>query len=95
MYILANEQYPSLNSEASGGHMSVSGGINGTARTFYVFWPETLNTDEARLRQILINIVLTSICYTNQGYVRIYSEVNEYTRIFSIIVEDSSLGLTE
>jgi|LauGreDrversion4_2_1035121.scaffolds.fasta_scaffold198493_2 hypothetical protein len=45
--------------------------------------------------QILLNIVSTSICYTNQGYVRIYSEVNEQTQIFSIIVEDSSLGLSE
>ena len=84
-----------MNSEASGGHISISGGVNVTARTFYFFWPESLNTDEARLRQILLNIVYTSVCYTNQGYVRIYSEVNEETRMFSIIVEDSSLGLTE
>jgi signal transduction histidine kinase len=42
-----------------------------------VFWPETLNTDEGRLRQIIINIIQTSMSYTEQGYVKIYSEVNE------------------
>lgn len=43
----------------------------------------------------MINIISTSIAYTDKGFVRIYSEVNEVNRMFSVIVEDSSLGLSE
>jgi signal transduction histidine kinase len=42
----------------------------------------------------MINIIASSIAYTDKGFVRIFSEVNEKNRMFSVVVEDSSLGLS-
>ena len=35
------------------------------------FWPQNLNTDEQRLRQIVINLISNAIKYTSKGYVKI------------------------
>ena len=77
LYIVASDVFTGSSSESGEGHFSNSGGHGLTTRTCHVFWPETLNTDEGRLRQIIINIIQTSMSYTEQGFVRIYSEVNE------------------
>jgi signal transduction histidine kinase len=77
LYIVATDFLTGSSSESGEGHFSNSGGHGLTTRTCHVFWPETLNTDESRLRQIIINIIQTSLTYTDQGFVRIYSEVNE------------------
>ncbi len=41
------------------------------------FWPEKLNTDESRLRQIVINLIGNALNYTDEGYVRILSHLDE------------------
>lgn len=58
------------------------------------FWPEKLNTDENRLRQIVINLIGNALNYTDEGYVRILSHLDEQRRTFSIIVKDTGVGMT-
>jgi|LauGreDrversion4_2_1035121.scaffolds.fasta_scaffold3296617_1 two-component system, OmpR family, phosphate regulon sensor histidine kinase PhoR len=46
------------------------------------FWPEKLNTDEERLKQIIINLIGNALNYTNEGYVQISSQLDEQKRTF-------------
>jgi PAS domain S-box-containing protein len=62
--------------------------------------PETIITDPARLRQILINLVGNAIKYTEKGFVHVKvskSRVNEAlsTLDLSIVIQDSGIGIPE
>ena len=46
------------------------------------YWPEKLNTDEQRLKQIMINLIANALNYTNEGYVHISSQLDEQKRTF-------------
>jgi signal transduction histidine kinase len=60
--------------------------------------PNALIGDEARLRQILINLLGNAVKYTEEGYVylKITGEItNENSLILTMKVEDSGRGIKE
>lgn len=57
--------------------------------------PKKLQTDQNRLRQILINLISNAIKYTHKGYVRIKARLNSQKSRVCISVEDSGVGISE
>ncbi|MCP4297966.1 MAG: response regulator [Proteobacteria bacterium] len=62
--------------------------------------PQLLLFDEARIRQILINLVGNAIKFTDKGYIKLIAEpshpgLQEDTLGLNIIVEDSGIGIPD
>lgn len=55
--------------------------------------PETLHTDPARLRQIVVNIVSNAIKFTEAGEVRVTIEANE--KMLRFVVADTGVGIAD
>ncbi len=56
--------------------------------------PETIHTDENRLKQIIINLVSNAIKYTQEGHVKVYGHVDKKRKKLRIIIEDTGVGMT-
>ncbi len=56
--------------------------------------PETLYTDENRLKQIIINLLSNAIKYTQEGHVKVYGLVDKKYKTLRIIIEDTGVGMT-
>lgn len=59
--------------------------------------PETLYGDEAKVRQILTNILNNAVKYTNEGQIelRITWERRQKIALLKIVVSDTGIGITE
>ena len=62
--------------------------------------PQSLQLDEVRLRQVLLNLIGNSIKFTDQGYIRIKLQVENEDTIQSTVdllisVEDTGTGISE
>ena len=62
--------------------------------------PQSLQLDEARLRQVLLNLIGNAIKFTEQGVIRIYLQADNEDEIRSkvdllIKIEDSGIGISE
>ncbi|MEI7811510.1 MAG: PAS domain S-box protein [Ignavibacteria bacterium] len=63
-------------------------------------FPQSIITDEIRIRQILVNIVGNALKFTKHGYVKIAVVINKFYEKrnifdFSIIIEDTGIGISE
>ncbi len=61
-------------------------------------FPDYIQFDEVRLRQILINLIGNSVKFTHIGFVKVkISLINDYGNYidFALIVEDSGIGIAE
>jgi signal transduction histidine kinase len=83
LYIMQTRRHPAKN-----------GGIRLSQKEEPVFWPESINSDESKLKQILINLIQCALQFTETGYVRIYSDLDERKRLFKLAIEDSGMGQT-
>jgi signal transduction histidine kinase len=83
LYIMQTRRHPAKNS-----------GIRMGPKEEPVFWPESINSDESKLKQILINLIQCALQFTETGYVRIYSDLDERKRLFKLAIEDSGMGQT-
>ena len=52
-----------------------------------------LQTDSNRVKQILINLLSNAIKYTQHGYVKVSGEIDNFTNMLDISVEDSGVGI--
>ncbi|PKL16644.1 MAG: hybrid sensor histidine kinase/response regulator [Spirochaetae bacterium HGW-Spirochaetae-5] len=58
--------------------------------------PRYINTDETKLRQILINLVGNSIKFTKTGWVNIKVKIEKNEKVFLVVeVEDSGMGISK
>lgn len=60
--------------------------------------PKKLFIDHARLKQVLINLLMNAVKYTEKGYVELDVDVKENgenTRYLSISVSDTGIGISE
>lgn len=60
--------------------------------------PKKLFIDQARLKQVLINLLMNAVKYTEKGYVELdvdVKESGESTKYLSITVADTGIGISE
>ena len=57
--------------------------------------PETIQTDAARLRQLLINLVGNAIKFTDYGSVTIITEFDDEAEMLVIDVQDTGIGISQ
>ncbi|TNV83426.1 hypothetical protein FGO68_gene1331 [Halteria grandinella] len=56
--------------------------------------PHEVYMDGNRLKQIIINLVSNAIKYTEKGFVKIIGQKDPITQTFTIIVQDTGVGMT-
>ena len=57
--------------------------------------PETIVTDEVRLRQIIVNLIGNAIKFTSQGYIKLSCSISE-DEVFAVFsVSDTGIGITK
>jgi signal transduction histidine kinase/CheY-like chemotaxis protein len=54
-----------------------------------------VNTDEVKLKQIIVNLVTNAIKFTDEGYVAFGYEVNEEKKLIKFTVKDSGYGISK
>ena len=47
------------------------------------------------MKQIIVTLIGFAVKYTNKGYVKISSALNELDRMFAIIIEDTGAGMSK
>jgi two-component system sensor histidine kinase EvgS len=62
-------------------------------------FPGSIQLDEVRLRQILVNLIGNSLKFTEAGHIKVYVEINNYSINgdsidFTISVEDTGIGIS-
>ncbi|RAO99274.1 histidine kinase [Petrotoga sp. 9PW.55.5.1] len=55
--------------------------------------PKEIETDETKLKQVLVNVIGNAIKYTDQGSVSVNIEFDNYTKHFVITVKDTGPGI--
>ncbi len=61
-------------------------------------FPENIQMDEIRLRQVLFNIVGNAVKFTSKGYVKIELRLNQHSEMlvsFDILVSDTGIGIAK
>jgi signal transduction histidine kinase len=54
-------------------------------------FPETIRTDQNRLKQVLINLISNSLKYTESGYVKVEALIDEGHLRFDVV--DTGVGI--
>lgn len=57
--------------------------------------PETLIGDSSRIKQVLLNLLINALKYSNNGLITIYVDFEEVTNTLNIDVVDLGFGIID